>query len=152
MGVDLATQWWVFILFGVGAGFMSSLFGIGGGVIMMPLLLLVAGGGGQFTVHEARLLALGYMVLTCLAGALATRGIQKVDVSIWVIALLTVGGVMGAASGVVAAQRIKPVWIKRLFALLMVFAAVKMFWGTMGSGAPRGEKVDPPEVLSGPAG
>ena len=79
-------------------------------------------------------------------------GVCSSHVSIWVIALLTVGGVMGAASGVVAAQRIKPVWIKRLFALLMVFAAVKMFWGTMGSDAAAGKEADPPEVLSGPAG
>ncbi|HUW32446.1 MAG TPA: TSUP family transporter [Planctomycetota bacterium] len=148
MGVDLATQWYMCLLFGVTAGFASALLGIGGGVVLMPLLLLVASG---FGADEARGTALGFMVGTCLVGAVVWGRTQGVHLDLSVILLLTVGGAVGAYFGVKVGSMISLIWLKRVFALLMVFAAVRMFWGTMGSSAAAGEKAEPPEVLSGPA-
>ncbi|KPJ53553.1 MAG: hypothetical protein AMS16_05235 [Planctomycetes bacterium DG_58] len=135
MPVELMSQWYVWILFGLLAGFASSLLGIGGGVVLMPLLVMVAG----FDQNHARGTALGYMVGTCLVGALAYHMTEKVDLSLWVILLITAGGIVGAVGGWAVGHRISLIWLKRIFALLMVYAAVQMFWSTLGrAGASEG--------------
>ncbi len=146
MPVELVSQWYVWILFGLFAGFASSLLGIGGGVVLMPLLVMIAG----FDQNHARGTALGYMVGTCLVGALLYRATEGVTLSIWVILLLTAGGVVGALCGWAAGHRISLIWVKRIFALLMVYAAVQMFWSTLGrAGAPAESGADVGQVVSG---
>ena len=146
MPLDLVSQWYVFILFGVFAGFASSLLGIGGGVVLMPLLIMIAG----FDQNHARGTALGYMVGTCLVGALLYRATEGVRLSIWVILLLTAGGSIGALCGWAAGHRISLMWVKRIFALLMVFAAVRMFWGTLGqTGADEADQPQGRRAASG---
>ena len=129
MVVDLAAQWHWAILFGLFAGFSSALLGIGGGVVLMPLLVLAAGFGAN--MDGARGTALGYMVGTCLVGALSYHFVGKCDLNINIILLLTLGGCVGAVCGMAVGTRISPVWVKRVFALLMVYAAVRMFSGTL---------------------
>ena len=128
--VDLAVQWHWAIVFGVFAGFSSALFGIGGGVILMPLLVLVAGMGGN--MDTARGTALGYMVGTCLVGAICFHTLSGAELNLKIILFLTAGGMVGALLGTLTGMRIHPVWLKRAFALLMIYAAYKMFMGTMG--------------------
>ena len=130
-GIDPAKQWYLFVLFGVISGFSSALLGIGGGVVLMPLLLLVV----MLEPSHARGTALGYMVLTCLVGALTFKYGDGVDLSVRVILLLSAGGVVGAVVGAKVGQRINPLWVKRAFAGVMVIAAVKMVWGTFGTSA-----------------
>lgn len=137
MTVDLASQWYMFVLFGLVSGFASALLGIGGGVVLMPLLLLVA----MFDPSHARGTALGYMVGTCLVGALTYQFSKGVSLSLWVIVLLTAGGIVGAYVGAKLGHQIPQAWVKRIFALLMVFAAVKMFWSTVGQ--PTAPKATP---------
>jgi uncharacterized membrane protein YfcA len=126
--VDLATQWYWALAFGLFAGFSSSLLGIGGGVIMMPLLVLVA---AMPNMDSARGTALGYMVGTCLVGMLSYKVLYKADVNLRIVLLLTAGGMVGAWLGAMVGTRISPVWVKRVFALLMVYAAWRMFMGTL---------------------
>ena len=138
---DLASQWLMFVAFGLVAGFSSSLLGIGGGVVLMPLLLMVA----AFDPNHARGTALGYMVGTCLVGAIAYHRMESVSLNLGVILLLTAGGVVGAILGWAVGHRISPVWVKRVFAMVMVLAAVKMFWGTLpgqAGAAPTGERIE----------
>ena len=125
--VDLSVQWYWAIAFGLFAGFSSALLGIGGGVILMPLLVLVA---GLANLDTARGTALGYMVGTCLVGAICYQVMGKAQLDLKVIALLTTGGMVGAVLGMLLGTRIHPVWIKRAFALLMIYAAYQMFMGT----------------------
>jgi len=141
MSPDLASQWLMFVAFGLVAGFSSALLGIGGGVVLMPLLVMVA----SFDPNHARGTALGYMVGTCLVGAIAYHRMESVSLSLWVILLLTAGGVVGAVLGWAVGHRISPVWVKRLFAVVMILAAVKMFWGTLPGQAgaePSRDKVE----------
>jgi len=65
------------VLIGLVAGLFSSLFGVGGGIVIVPLLMLVA----AFGAREATATSLGAIVITALAGVTlyALRG--KVDVS-----------------------------------------------------------------------
>ena len=65
------------VLIGLVAGLFSSLFGVGGGIVIVPLLILVA----AFGPREATATSLGAIVITALAGVTlyAVRG--KVDVA-----------------------------------------------------------------------
>ena len=65
------------VLIGLVAGLFSSLFGVGGGIVIVPLLLLTA----AFQPREATATSLGAIVITAIAGVTlyALRG--KVDVS-----------------------------------------------------------------------
>ena len=52
------------VLIGLVAGIFSSLFGVGGGIVIVPLLILVA----AFGTREATATSLGAIVITALAG------------------------------------------------------------------------------------
>ena len=57
------------VLIGLVAGMFSSLFGVGGGIVIVPLLILVA----AFGAREATATSLGAIVITALAGVCSTR-------------------------------------------------------------------------------
>jgi uncharacterized membrane protein YfcA len=83
------------VLIGLAAGLFSSLFGVGGGIVIVPLLLLLTG----FGPREASATSLGAIVITALAGAMlyAVRG--KVDVAYaLLIGVPAMGGAMLGAS------------------------------------------------------
>ena len=65
------------VLIGLVAGLFSSLFGVGGGIVIVPLLILLV----AFGTKEATATSLGAIVITALAGVTlyALRG--KVDVA-----------------------------------------------------------------------
>ncbi len=62
------------VLIGLVAGLFSSLFGVGGGIVIVPLLILLV----AFGTKEATATSLGAIVITALAGvtlyALARQG------------------------------------------------------------------------------
>jgi len=115
--------WYLYILFGLAGGFLSALLGIGGGVVMVPLLVLVA----AFPQKLSQGTALGFMVGTCLVGAWRYHYVTEgVRLNIWVILLLTAGGIIGALIGGWTAGKLNQAWLQRLFAIVMVIAAYKM--------------------------
>ena len=88
------------VLIGLVAGTFSSLFGVGGGIVIVPLLILVA----AFGAREATATSLGAIVITALAGVTlyAVRG--KVDVPYAMLVGLPAMG--GALIGTAAQKRI----------------------------------------------
>jgi uncharacterized membrane protein YfcA len=83
------------VLIGLVAGLFSSLFGVGGGIVLVPLLMLVA----AFGAKEATATSLGAIVITALAGVTlyALRG--KVEVSYaLLVGIPAVGGAIAGAS------------------------------------------------------
>ena len=121
---NLAANWPYLILMGVTAGFTSALLGIGGGVVMVPMLVFFA----VAPQREAQGLSLGYMIVTTLAGFLFYYRYQHdVKLDLRIVALLTTGGVVGAFLGALAAKHIPAFWLQKIFAILMVVVAVRMF-------------------------
>lgn len=112
---------------GLGAGVASSLFGIGGGLVMVPALhygLGVAWG-------QATAVSLAAIAIQTPTGVLGHARRRAVD---WRMAIhLALGGLGGVAIG----SRLEPIvpvpWLKLLFALLMVLAA----WRLVAAGPPR---------------
>jgi uncharacterized membrane protein YfcA len=127
MSVDLASQWYIFVLFGLAAGFGSSLLGIGGGVILIPLLIWT----GLKDPNLARGTSLGYMVGTSLVGAVLYHCTKGSRLNLWLVLLLSVGGIAGAVGGWAVGHRVSMDWLKRMFAVVMIVAAVKLFWDTI---------------------
>ena len=105
-------------LIGLVAGFFSSLFGVGGGILIVPLLLLLA----HFTERVAMATSLGAIGVTALAGAIGysfTGRVHPIEA-----ALIGIPGAVGAAAGAAVQQRLPRRALSLLFALLLVAVAV----------------------------
>lgn len=101
------------VLIGLVAGVFSSLFGVGGGIVIVPLLIVVGG----FAAKEATAVSLGAIVITALAGVTlyALRG--KVDVGH--AAIVGVPAMAGALAGAALQRRLSgPVFILAFSCLL----------------------------------
>jgi uncharacterized protein len=107
-------------LVGVAAGFLSALFGIGGGIVMVPLLHYGLG----VPWHMAT--AYSLMAIAIMAPwAVYQHGARKaVD---WRIGgYLALGGAVGVAAGAWLEPRVPVPGLKLLFAGLMAFAAYRL--------------------------
>ena len=111
------------VLVGLGAGSVSAIVGVGGGIIVVPALIWMRG----FDVKLAVGTSLAYIVPTALAGTLRTPA-DKVDYR--VAAWLAAGGIVGAVIGAWLAPQLPSLWIKRGFAVLLVLVAAKLFFET----------------------
>ena len=91
---ELSVNWLILLLVGGGVGFLSGMFGVGGGFLMTPLLIFlgvpapVAVGTGA-----AQILA------SSVSGVLAHWRRQNVDLQMGIA--LTIGGFLGSALGIV---------------------------------------------------
>lgn len=113
----------VFILIGVGAGILSGLFGIGGGVVIVPALILIAG----LNPLTATGTSLGALLLP--VGALGAmeyyrRGHLQIATSL----LIALGLFFGAWLGARLATHLTPVQLRRAFAVFLALIAVKMWF------------------------
>ncbi|MBN8671283.1 MAG: sulfite exporter TauE/SafE family protein [Chitinophagales bacterium] len=108
------------MLIGVIAGMMSSLVGIGGGVIIVPALVLMFG-LNQKTAQGTSLLLLSLPV--AFAGA---YNYYKAGHADWKIALiLAVTFVIGGFFGSKIALGLEASVVKKIFAVFMIIIAVK---------------------------
>ena len=111
------------VLIGLVAGLFSSLFGVGGGIVIVPLLILAAG----FTPREATATSLGAIVITAVSGVTlyALRG--KVDVSYAL--LVGIPAVFGAVVGTAFQQRLSGRALTIAFAALLAGLGVWLIVG-----------------------
>ncbi len=112
-------QVFLLILLGLGAGFLSGMFGVGGGILIVPGLIAIMG----FTPRLASGTSLITIVPLALVGVLSYRH----DVS-WVAGgLLALGGLAGAQLGTWLLSRISSKYLQRFFALFMIASTVMLF-------------------------
>lgn len=111
------------ILIGLLAGMLSGFMGVGGGVVMIPLMMLFL----SYDQHQAQGMSLA--VLAVPVTFLAAYTYHKAGHAIeWKYALViaiffVVGGYIGSKFAVSLNQQV----LKRIFALILVVAAVKLF-------------------------
>jgi len=116
---------------GVSAGLVSGLAGIAGGNVIVPTLIYfnvpphnATATASTLGVPIAAMGALSYMIL---APATEQAGlIGYVDVLAFVSIVL--GAVIAAPMGVAFAQRLPAAALKRVFAVMLVFVALRMIW------------------------
>jgi uncharacterized protein len=103
---------------GIASGFLSALFGVGGGVIVVPALVLLLG----FDSKVATATSLAAIGITALAGTFSFSLFDHVE---WdSAALVGLPALAGSIAGVRLQQRLSSRLLTRLFALLIVAVAV----------------------------
>lgn len=108
------------ILIGFGAGVLSSMVGIGGGIVIVPTLVLLFG-MSQHTAQGTTLAMLSFPVSLVAAWTYTKKGM--VD---WKVAMiLCVGFIIGGYLGSKQAVNLSPHIIKKVFAIIMIAIAVK---------------------------
>lgn len=115
---------WVALVVGIGVGFLSGLLGIGGGILLGPLLLLA----GWTGTREALGVTAAFVLVNSAAGLLGyLSGVPALPPGIWLwLAAAGAGGWIGAEFG---SRRLNPLVLRRLLAVLLVLAGLRMLVG-----------------------
>lgn len=117
-----ATRVLVVAAAGTAVGFLTGLFGVGGGFVIVPALTLALG----FAMPEAIGTSLLVITINALVALVARGGPGAVD---WPVALpFVVAALAGVATGVRAAGRLPARTLLHWFSALLV--AVALFTGT----------------------
>ena len=111
-----------FIMLGFAAGSIGGFFGVGGSLVAVPVLTLIY--GYRQVVAQGIGLALVLPGVTMALITYAWHG--NTDWSIGVP--LAIGGVIMVRQGIQLAVRLPEVFLKRLFALVLIFTVVLMLF------------------------
>ena len=114
---------------GLGAGFfagvLSSLLGVGGGIIKVPVMHLL-----MDVPMKAAIATSTFMIaLTAATGAFIYQ--YQGNLQPFVIAPLVIGIVIGSRIGVELTKRTGGVWLRRIFGIFMFLVAILMFLKTV---------------------
>ncbi|MEM7392050.1 MAG: sulfite exporter TauE/SafE family protein [Verrucomicrobiota bacterium] len=120
--MNLPDNWLLLIVIGVVSGILSGTIGVGAGIIMVPALSMMA-----FGQKDAQGIALAVMVPMALVGAIRYRLNPEIDLNINVAGLLAVGALIGVFFGTAIAGALPAATLRKIFAIFMVIAAVRMF-------------------------
>ena len=105
---------------GIVTGFVSGLFGVGGGTIMIPAMVLLMAVGQKV----AQGVSLAAMIPTAISGVMTHRRLGNVDFGVgkWT----GLGAALGALSGATLASRLDNHILQFVFAGFIAFVAVTM--------------------------
>ena len=107
-------------LIGLVAGVFSTVFGVGGGIVLVPLLIALVG----MSTHAAAATSLGAILVTASAGALlyAARG----EVRLGYAVLVGVPAVAGALIGTHLQQRLSGRALTLAFSALLAVIGLRL--------------------------
>ena len=115
--------WIVFLLIGTGAGVLSGLFGIGGGVVIVPALIFIA----RMPPQSATGTSLAALLLP--VGALGAWEYYRTgNLDLGAGLLVALGLFVGAGLGARLSLQLSPVWLRRAFAVFLALIAVRMWF------------------------
>lgn len=110
------------VMAGLVAGFISGLFGVGGGVVAVPAAMAISGAG----FHDAKAASLMVIVFGSTMGLYRHHQGGKVR---WRHGLeLAAGGVLGSILSSVLAEDVTETALGRAFGVLLVLVALRMFF------------------------
>ncbi len=120
-------NWYLYIFAGIAAGIISSMFGVGGGVLMVPILVL----GFSFGQKSAQGMTLFIMLPMALAGAIRYKLNPDVPINLPVCGIMALGGIAGAMIGTQIVFNIPQVVLKRIFAVFIICTGIYMIIKTL---------------------
>lgn len=112
------------VIIGILAGILSGFMGVGGGVVMIPLMIVLLG----YDQHQAQGLSLAVLAVpvTFIAAYTYHTSGHEID---WKFALvIAVSFVIGGYIGSKFAVRVDQTLLKKIFAGILVIAALKLFF------------------------
>lgn len=113
----------LFVLVGLGAGVLSGLFGIGGGLVIVPALMLIA----KFPATTATGTSLGALLLP--VGALGAWEYYKGGhLNVAAALCIALGLFLGAGFGARIALSLSPETLRRVFAIFIVLVAIRLWF------------------------
>jgi hypothetical protein len=120
------------LLIGLGAGMLSGLVGIGGGIVMVPALVFFM----NYTQHQAQGTSLAVLTLpvVILASFYYYAQCRKLGtpIDLRIAGLLAAGFIGGAFIGSKIALRIHTDDLKKIFAVILLYTAIKMLnWDSL---------------------
>lgn len=107
------------VLFGILAGVLSGMLGIGGGSILVPALIALG-----YKVHVSIGTSLAVIVPATLVGAITYRAHGNLDTAAF--ALAAVGACAGAALGARFAQAVPSAILARILGAALMLVGLKM--------------------------
>jgi uncharacterized membrane protein YfcA len=105
---------------GLGAGLLSGLFGVGGGIVMVPAMVLLAG----MAQRRASATSLAAIVPIAAVGAIIFGRADSVDLA--AAAVLVVGSLVGVQIGARLMARVGDDRLRIGFAIFMIAVALTM--------------------------
>ncbi len=117
------------MLFSAGAGFLSSLLGVGGGFIQVPIMT----GLLHFPAHIATATSQFVLMFMSVEGVSVhlANGDLGWDINLGRAVLLAVGAVGGAQAGALLARRVPAKIITRLLAVALILVALRLGAGAL---------------------
>ena len=116
------------IAVGIGAGLLSGLFGVGGGILVVPALIMIL----RFDPRRASGTSLGAVLPIAVAGVITHWSQDNVD---WIMALwLSIGAIGGATYGTKLIHVLPRKTLGYLFAAILVVTAVRLYIPTHADG------------------
>jgi uncharacterized membrane protein YfcA len=106
------------------AGILSSLLGIGGGIVNVPVMHMVMG------VPMKAAIATSTFIIAITAAAGALMYYYQGHIYPFIIAPLTIGIVIGARIGVELTQKVRGLVLRRIFGVLLFLVAILMLLKT----------------------
>lgn len=113
-------------IFSAFIGFLSSLLGIGGGIIHVPVLVQILG----FPVHIATATSQFVLAIMSLAGSTVHLFSSALTDQLLDVVLLSGGAIIGAQVGARLSKRIQGGAILKLLAIALAIVGVRIFWGS----------------------
>lgn len=110
-------RWLAVVATGAGVGFLTGLFGVGGGFVIVPALVLVLG----LPISAAIGTSLVVIVITATASFTAHLG--QVDLNLAVVVAFTAGAVIAALAGGRLGRHLDNQRLRRWFAALVLIVA-----------------------------
>lgn len=115
----------VLVIIGLLAGLFSGMFGVGGGVIMVPLMIFALG----YSQHQAQGMSLAVLAVpvTFLAAYTYHKSGEN-PINFRYALVIAACFVVGSYLGTKVAISINEVLLKKIFSVLLIAVAIKMFF------------------------
>jgi len=117
---------WIALAIGLGAGLLSGLVGIGGGIVMVPALVLLL----QYSQHQAQGTSLAVLTLPVVLLAsiqyYTQSKLQGNPIDLRIVGFLAIGFMVGSYLGGRWALTLPELQLKRIFAVVLLFTAIRM--------------------------
>jgi uncharacterized membrane protein YfcA len=112
-------------LTGLMAGFLGGMVGVGGGIIMVPMMVFALG----LSQKTAQGTSLAVMMIPLSIGVAVFNYYKQGQVNVWYAIVIACFFAVGGYFGSKLALSIDQTIVKKIFAVLMVLIAIKMFFG-----------------------
>ena len=108
------------VVLGFGAGILTGIMGVGGGVVMVPMIVLLLG----VSQHLAQGISMLVIIPTVMVAILKLRNSNLFEYR--TALLLAAGSIVGSLLSSNMVQLIDGVILKRIFGVLVVYSSIRM--------------------------